>query len=182
MDTNGLILSQEEAEQTQKEDMEFVTALYGSDYANKLIINAQSGAKIIDDAMNKRIVQIRKSKKISQIELAKKAGISVNSLRLYEAGKRSPTFATLQKIADALDVKLTDIIEYGYQKYLESESLSPCAPKSTQCNSFRHSIDHLEEIAKDYEFLNVEGQKVAAERVHELTEIPRYQRKVTSEE
>lgn len=177
MDTNSLVLSQEEAEQMQKEDMEFVTALYGSDYANKLIINAQSGAEIIDDAMNKRIVQIRKSKKLSQIELAKKAGISVNSLRLYEAGKRSPTFATLQKIADALDVKMADIIEYGYQKYLESES--PCAPKSTQNDPFRYSIDHLEEIAKDYEFLNVEGQKVAAERVHELTEIPRYQRKST---
>ena len=31
MDTNSLVLSQEEAEQMQKEDMEFVTALYGSD-------------------------------------------------------------------------------------------------------------------------------------------------------
>ncbi len=180
MDTNDLILSQEEAEQTQKEDMEFVTALYGSDYANKLITNAQSGAEIICDAMNKRIVQIRKSKKISQIELAKKAGISVNSLRLYEAGKRSPTFATLQKIAGALDVEMSDIIEYGYQKHLDSESSSSCAPKSTPDNPFQcYSRDHLEEIAKDYEFLNVEGQKVAAERVHELTEIPRYKRKNT---
>ena len=98
MDTNNFVLSQEEAEQMLKEDMEFVTALYGSDYVNKMIANTQSEAKIIDDAMNKRIVQIRKSKKISQIELAKKAGISVNSLRLYEAGKRSPTFATLQKL------------------------------------------------------------------------------------
>lgn len=182
MDTKNLVLSQEEAEQMQKEDMELVADLYGRDYVNKLIANAQSGSEVISDAMNKRMVQIRKSKKMSQIELAKKVGISVNSLRLYEAGKRSPTFATLQKIADALDVKLADIIEYGYQKYFESELLSPRASKSTQGNPFLYSRNHLEEIAKDYEFLNVEGQKVAAERVHELTEIPRYKRKSTPEE
>mgnify|MGYP004484787171 CR=1 FL=1 len=110
MDTNNLVLSQEEAEQMQKEDMEFVADLYGGDYVNKLIANTQSEAKVINDAMNKRMVQIRKSKKISQIELAKKAGISVNSLRLYEAGKRSPTFATLQKIADALGVSWYELL------------------------------------------------------------------------
>lgn len=40
----------------------------------------------------------------------------------------------------------------------------------------------LDEIIKDYKALNSDGQQVAVERVHELTEIPRYQRKVTPEE
>ena len=40
----------------------------------------------------------------------------------------------------------------------------------------------LDEIIKDYKALNSDGQQVAVERVHELTEIPRYQRKSTPEE
>ena len=44
----------------------------------------------------------RKSAKISQIDLAAQAGIAVNSLRLYEAGKRMPKLDTLSKIAAVL--------------------------------------------------------------------------------
>ena len=37
-------------------------------------------------------------------------------------------------------------------------------------------------MIKDYGKLNDDGQQVAVERVHELTEIPRYKRKSTPEE
>lgn len=50
------------------------------------------------------IREIRTKKGITQIELAKAANIAVNSLRLYEQGKRYPKHATLRKIADALGV------------------------------------------------------------------------------
>lgn len=203
MDTNSLVLSQEEAEQMQKEDMEFVTALYGSDYVNKMLATTQSEAKEIDSTINKRIVQIRKSKKISQIELAKNAGISVNSLRLYEAGKRSPTFATLQKIADALGVHysilLTDDPEEQalftndsdttrvhmlrgniVARELYSGQEKKLTPKEIE--TYQREIALFEGLIEDYKALSIEGQQVAAERVHELTEIPRYQRKDTSEE
>lgn len=44
------------------------------------------------------------------------------------------------------------------------------------------SRNRLEKIVKDYGTLNDEGQKIAVERIHELTEIPRYKRKSTPEE
>lgn len=50
-----------------------------------------------------RIRNARKAKNLTQIELAKKAAISVNSLRLYEAGKREPGIAQLKAIAQAVD-------------------------------------------------------------------------------
>lgn len=44
----------------------------------------------------------RKAAKLTQIELAERAGVAVNSLRLYEAGKRSPKMDTLSKLSAAL--------------------------------------------------------------------------------
>lgn len=166
MNSDNLILSQEEAEQMQKEDMKFVTDLYGSAAVNKLIANAQSRANIIDDAMNKHIVQIRKSKKMSQIELAKKAGISVNSIRLYEAGKRSPTFATLQKIADALGVSWYELVSDVPEEQAEAikthivEKIATLGISSNEEKTFLIR----ETISNYYDRLNIDG-KLAAYKI-----------------
>lgn len=166
MNSDNLILSQEEAEQMQKEDMKFVTDLYGSAAVNKLIANAQSRANIIDDAMNKHIVQIRKSKKMSQIELAKKAGISVNSIRLYEAGKRSPTFATLQKIADALGVSWYELVSDVPEEQAEAikthmvEKIAALGISSNEEKTFLIR----ETISNYYDRLNIDG-KLAAYKI-----------------
>lgn len=58
-----------------------------------------------------RIREARKSKGLSQIELAQIANIAVNSLRLYEANKRHPRTDTLQAIASALGVSVDTL--YG---------------------------------------------------------------------
>ena len=55
--------------------------------------------------MNK-IQQLRKERRMSQAELARKAGISEISIRKYENGDRKPKIETLQRIANALDVDL----------------------------------------------------------------------------
>lgn len=53
----------------------------------------------------------RKRKNLTQIELAQKADIAVNTLRLYEGGKRQPQMKLLQRLAAALDVPLSAIVE-----------------------------------------------------------------------
>lgn len=172
MNSDNLILSQEEAEQMQKEDMKFVTDLYGSAAVNKLIANAQSRANIIDDAMNKHIVQIRKSKKMSQIELAKKAGISVNSIRLYEAGKRSPTFATLQKIADALGVSWYELVSDVPEEQAEAikthmvEKIADLGISSNEEKTFLIR----ETISNYYDRLNIDGKLAAYKILFERSE------------
>lgn len=166
MNSDNLILSQEEAEQMQKEDMKFVADLYGSAAVNKLIANAQSRANVIDDAMNKHIVQIRKSKKMSQIELAKKAGISVNSIRLYEAGKRSPTFATLQKIADALGVswyELVSDIPEEQAEAIKTHMVEKIAALGISSNEEKTFLIR-ETISNYYDRLNIDG-KLAAYKI-----------------
>lgn len=46
----------------------------------------------------------RAAKGLSQKELASKAGIGSSHISLIEAGKRSPSLATVEKICDALRV------------------------------------------------------------------------------
>lgn len=53
------------------------------------------------------IREIRKSKGLTQIEVAEKAKISVNSLRLYEAEKRQPNIEQIKAIYSAMDEKIT---------------------------------------------------------------------------
>ena len=54
--------------------------------------------------VGERIREVRKEKKLSQVEVAKKAGIAVNSLRLYEANKRQPSINQIREIAAALEI------------------------------------------------------------------------------
>lgn len=65
------------------------------------------------------IKKIRKSKKMTQAECAKKAKISLMSYRRYENGEREPTIGVLQQIAFALGVAITELI--GLSVNLQNE-------------------------------------------------------------
>ena len=56
---------------------------------------------------------VRKERKMTQIELAKASGLSVNSIRLYESGKHNPKMDSLKQLADALEVEVTELIPYA---------------------------------------------------------------------
>ncbi len=63
-----------------------------------------------------KLRQIRKEKKLSQIEVAEKANVAVNSIRLYEANKGQPRMDQLQKIASALEIDVAELLETKPQK------------------------------------------------------------------
>jgi transcriptional regulator with XRE-family HTH domain len=48
----------------------------------------------------------RAKRRLSQVELAKRAGISVSYLSLLERNKRDPPLSTVKKVADALGIPL----------------------------------------------------------------------------
>lgn len=56
--------------------------------------------------------KLRLEKGLTQAELAKKAGVSEISIRKYEDGSRNPKIQTLIKLADALQVSLSEL-QYG---------------------------------------------------------------------
>lgn len=53
-----------------------------------------------------RLREIRESKGLSQGELAKMAGLKPASISHFETGQRSPSFANLRKLADALSTTI----------------------------------------------------------------------------
>jgi len=53
----------------------------------------------------------RMKKKISQEKLAEKAGLNKNSLGLIERGETTPSIETANNIANALGIKLPELID-----------------------------------------------------------------------
>ena len=63
-----------------------------------------------------RLKAIRKSKKITQKELAKKLGIATNSLSRYETGERNPSISMLKEIAKALEVPQYELMDDEFKQ------------------------------------------------------------------
>jgi len=58
-----------------------------------------------------RIKKVRQQKKIRQIDLARNAGVSQPFLSDLENNRRGAKEETMQRIADALGVKIKDIVK-----------------------------------------------------------------------
>lgn len=61
-----------------------------------------------------RIKEIRLKKGLTQNELGKMCHIAESTIRRYELGSLNPKIETLQKIADALGVPITELINCSY--------------------------------------------------------------------
>ncbi len=59
----------------------------------------------------KRIRFFREQDGLTQAELAEKAGLSDNFIGLIERGVKHPTLETLNKIAEALEVRLDELFQ-----------------------------------------------------------------------
>lgn len=70
-----------------------------------------------------RIRQNRLNKKMTQKELGEKAGIAEPTIRRYELGKLNPKFETLQKIATALSIPVTDLLTLEEEHETEDKKM-----------------------------------------------------------
>lgn len=62
--------------------------------------------------LGKRIKQLRNMRDMTQQQLAESADMSISFLGMIERGKKSPTVETIQKMADALDVTLSELMNF----------------------------------------------------------------------
>lgn len=65
--------------------------------------------------------KIRNARGLSQQELADLAGVSIVSVNVVERAKRGVSLSTLEKIAHALDNKLSAMIEYGFKLSMKAD-------------------------------------------------------------
>lgn len=71
--------------------------------------------KQLNEYVGKRIKEERKKRNINQKNLARKIGIQNSTLSQYENGKSEPNQEMLFKIAQALDVNVSDLIPSDYR-------------------------------------------------------------------
>ena len=116
-----------------------------------------------------RLKQAREQAGLTQQAFADKLGVTKNSISNYENGVSSPKWDILLKIFDVLHVD---------PNFLYQDNFSPIEAASLR--SAIQAVDEREqaqisELTSDFKKLNDDGKAKALERVHELTEISRYQ-------
>lgn len=57
-----------------------------------------------------KLLNMRKSKNLSQEEVAAKIGVRANTISQYELGKRNPNVRMLKALAEVLNCKVEDLI------------------------------------------------------------------------
>ena len=62
--------------------------------------------------LGKRIAIIRKEKKITQLELAFRCDIEGPNITRIESGGTNPTFLTLKKIAEGLEISIDELLKF----------------------------------------------------------------------
>ncbi|MBI2599431.1 helix-turn-helix transcriptional regulator [Candidatus Daviesbacteria bacterium] len=55
--------------------------------------------------LGRKIKEAREKKKMTQAQVAEKAGMNTNYYAVIERGEINPSYETLKKIAEALDIK-----------------------------------------------------------------------------
>lgn len=116
-----------------------------------------------------RLKQAREQAGLTQQAFADKLGVTKNSISNYENGVSSPKWDILLKIFDVLHVD---------PNFLYQDNFFPIEAASLR--SAIQAVDEQEqaqisELTSDFKKLNDDGKVKALERVHELTEISRYQ-------
>ncbi|MDR4469105.1 MAG: helix-turn-helix domain-containing protein [Nitrospira sp.] len=66
---------------------------------------------MIAKILGRNIKVLRDVRKLSQITLAKRVGVTQPYIVALEKGRENPTLATLEKLAKALKVKVSELVE-----------------------------------------------------------------------
>ncbi len=67
----------------------------------------------LEFAIIEALVQARAKRGMTQEKLAKKIGTKQSAIARFETGRANPTFAFVQKLSDALDLKITATPRYA---------------------------------------------------------------------
>ena len=119
--------------------------------------------------IGERIRAKRKEAGMTQSDLAQLLGVTPQLVSQYETDAKRPKLENLQRIAVALGCYVNDLIPSGnWANIPRGEFIKSWeAPRPGE----------FDRLTGFYRRLNHTGQRIAVERVEELTKIPEYQRK-----
>ncbi len=120
----------------------------------------------------------RKSRGLTQKQLAEKSGLAVVTIQQYERNLRQPRLENIKKIALALNMLTDDLL--SPVNILESSDFDKEKMEYWEPGYFTES--HTLKLNAFFKRLNVFGQEKAIEQVELLTKIPEYTKKIESRE
>lgn len=136
-----------------------------------------------------RIRTARKKAGLTQRELGKRLGLSFQSIAQWENDLRNPKRETLQRIALALNVPISELCSDELMEVFDMSDRSHKLFEETRDLLGQYALAleqeqaisvlggaRIERIVYALDKMNDEGQSKAVERVEELTEIPKYQK------
>lgn len=71
---------------------------------------------MLQEKLGTRIADLRRERKLTQVQLAKAVGCSVEFISLVERGVNAPSVAGLEKFAKVLKVEVVELFTFGRQK------------------------------------------------------------------
>lgn len=89
--------------------------------------------------VGERIKKIRQEKGLTQKELGKKCGLADSAIRRYELGGANPKIETIERIANALDVDISDLDPDHFNKILEEAK--PFLQQNTRVNTMLSMLE-----------------------------------------
>lgn len=115
-------------------------------------------------------------------ELAEKIGVTAAALSRYELGQRKLSIEMIFRISDVLNVSASEIAHFDeLSTTLFGDSLFSLFPEEVE-DIKNASSPYRRRLLDAFELLNEQGQQIAAGRVEELTEIPKYQAHAPTED
>ena len=137
-----------------------------------------------------RFIQLCKRDDVSPAAVAKEIGLS-NSATTYWKKGAVPKYDTLIKLANRFKVSVEYIRGDDMEKIQPFSSSEEFENEWKKITGTSHNVDTSktvpivsarELLLKSFDRLNPEGQSIAAERVCELAEIPKYQKEEPPQE
>ena len=128
-----------------------------------------------DNKMGEMIRTLRTLAGLTQKELAEKVGVSTITIQQYERNVRTPRLEIAEKIAKILG-------DEWYKKDVErNDKELELQLEAAYKAQFSFDEEDMEKIFESMKMLNADGQRVAVERIQELTEISKYRRRYPSQ-
>ena len=98
-----------------------------------------------------RIRELRKEKKVSQIDLAKKAGVSQGAISFYERDENVPSSDILQKICVALGISVAEFLAETPTRVYKDGTIEPLPPDDEKKEAL------LDKVISDVQDLEYDG-------------------------
>lgn len=132
-----------------------------------------------------KIKQARKNAGLTQKELGEKLGVSQAAIGQFESENSNPKLQTIRKIAEALSVTLSEIVD-DWTTFTDEELKKDCSSAklvsiSDEKNTFVKTEDfhnYMSEkvIDQNLKLLNRDGKLRLASYSEDLTKIPEYRK------